>query len=57
MSDIIALFKDYNKDVMVEEVKNGEFDYVIRFPEGDKDPYYYCFHDEDVISSIIGFAG
>lgn len=46
MQDIIALFRQYNKDISVEEISNGEFDYLIRFPEGYEDSYYYCFHDE-----------
>ena len=45
MQDIIALFRQYNKDISVEEISNGEFDYLIRFPEGHEDSYY-CFHDE-----------
>lgn len=46
MQDIIALFRQYNKDISVEEISNGEFDYLICFPEGHEDSYYYCFHDE-----------
>lgn len=46
MEDIIALFQQYDQDARIEEIRNGEFDYLIRFKEGSKDPYYYCFHDE-----------
>ena len=46
MEDIIALFKQHDKNVFVEEIYNGEFDYLIRFSEENEDPYYYCFHDE-----------
>ena len=46
MEDIIALFKKHDKNVFVEEIHNGEFDYLIRFSEENEDPYYYCFHDE-----------
>ena len=46
MEDIIALFKQHDKNVFVEEIHNGEFDYLIRFSEENEDPYYYCFHDE-----------
>ena len=46
MEDIIALFKQHDKNVFVEEIHNGEFDYLIRFSEKNEDPYYYCFHDE-----------
>ena len=30
MEDIIALFKQHDKNVYVEEIHNGEFDYLIR---------------------------
>ena len=46
MEDIIALFKKHDKNVFVEEIHNGEFDYLIRFSEENEDSYYYCFHDE-----------
>ncbi len=46
IEDIIALFKEHNKDIVVEEINNGEFDYLIRFPKENEDPYYYCFHNE-----------
>ena len=46
MEDIIALFKQHDKNVFVEEIHNGEFDYLIRFSQENEDPYYYCFHDE-----------
>ena len=46
IEDIIALFKQHDKNVFVEEIHNGEFDYLIRFSEENEDPYYYCFHDE-----------
>lgn len=43
--DIIRLFHSYSERISVESVDNGEFDYVIRFLEGE-DRYYYCFKDE-----------
>ena len=46
MEDIIALFKKHDKNVFVEEIHNGEFDYLIRFSEENEDPYYYCFHED-----------
>ena len=46
MKNIIALIKNHDKNVFVEEIHNGEFDYLIRFSEENEDPYYYCFHDE-----------
>lgn len=46
MDQIQALFEEVAEGVRVERVEHGEFDYVIRFPEGHEDPYYYCFKDE-----------
>ena len=46
LNHFFALFKEHNKDIVVEEINNGEFDYLIRFPKENEDPYYYCFHDE-----------
>ena len=37
MEDIIALFKQHDKNVFVEEIHNGEFDYLIRFSEENED--------------------
>ena len=47
MEDIFALFHAQDQPVEIQEIKNGEFDYRIRFLEGD-DPYYYCFKDEEI---------
>ena len=38
MEDILALFHAQDQPVEIQEIKNGEFDYRIRFLEGD-DPY------------------
>ena len=43
---LLRYLKQYDKNVFVEEIHNGEFDYLIRFSEENEDPYYYCFHDE-----------
>lgn len=43
--EIISLFQSCPERISVESVDNGEFDYVIRFLEGE-DRYYYCFKDE-----------
>lgn len=32
--------------VICENIDNGEFDYLLRFPESVGDPYYYCFKNE-----------
>ncbi len=45
MQQVIDLFKEQENDCVIEEIKNGEFDLLIRFPDA-KDRYYYCFKDE-----------
>lgn len=47
MEDIFALFRAQEQPVEIKQIKGGEFDYRIRFLEGD-DPYYYCFKDEEI---------
>ncbi len=46
MDQIRSLFEEQSEPVIAEPVNNGEFDILIRFKEGSKDPYYYCFKDE-----------
>ena len=46
MEQIRALFDRHADGVSCENIDNGEFDYLIRFPENVGDPYYYCFKDE-----------
>ena len=46
MEEIRALFEKQPSPITVEPVNNGEFDILIRFADGAKDPYYYCFKDE-----------
>ena len=46
MEEIKALFEKQPWPVIVKPVKGDEFDLLIRFAEGAKDPYYYCFKDE-----------
>lgn len=44
--DILAVFQEEAKDIRVGDMDNGEFDFWVRFPEGNEDEYYYCFKDE-----------
>lgn len=47
MEDILSVFHSCSRQVHVEEVHNGEFDYLIYFENGQPDNYRYCFHVED----------
>lgn len=42
---MIDFFRKWDETCIVEEIKNEDFDVLIRFAER-KDPYYYCFKDE-----------
>ena len=46
MDDVIALFEAYSPCVRVDELRNGEFDFLIRFEDGKPDAFYYCITDE-----------
>ena len=45
MEDIEVLFRSHSDNIVAEPMDNGEFDWMIRFEEGE-DKYYYCFKDE-----------
>lgn len=45
LDTVIAFFKKWDKNCVVKELDNGEFDILIMFMERE-DPYYYCFKDE-----------
>lgn len=45
MEDIEVLFRSHSDKIVAEPMDNGEFDWMIRFEEGE-DKYYYCFKDE-----------
>lgn len=45
LADITAFFRKWDKDCVVKDINNGEFDILITFTTRD-DPYYYCFKDE-----------
>lgn len=46
IADVIALFEEYSTCVKIDELHNGEFDYLLRFEDGKPDAFYYCITDE-----------
>lgn len=48
IDDIIAVFRQYSDDVVVEQVDNDEFDYLIYFADGQPDEFWYCIDTEDL---------
>ena len=46
MKDIIEFFNDSYDGVIIEYIKDGEFDVLIKFVDKADDRYYYCFKDE-----------
>lgn len=40
--DILSIFMEFSDNVYVEEIKNGEFDYLIYFKNQIPDSFYYC---------------
>lgn len=48
MQEIRELFYEHSSNVECQKIKNGEFDWMLRFTEDEEDPYYYCFKDEGI---------
>ena len=46
IEDVAALFEAHSSCVRVEELHNGEFDYLLRFEDEKPDAFYYCITDE-----------
>lgn len=46
LEDVTNVFKKYSPKIKVEEINNGEFDYMICFEEGNPDKYKYCIKFE-----------
>lgn len=44
--DVLELFRKQSEEIRVGDMDNGEFDFWVRFQEGNEDAYYYCFKDE-----------
>ena len=45
-AELLAVFNRYGDRVHVEELHNGEFDWLISFEDGQPDAYRYCIADE-----------
>lgn len=41
-NDILSIFKEFSNELYIEEIKNGEFDYLIYFKNKLPDAFYYC---------------
>lgn len=47
IEEICKAFAQFNGNYVCEEMKPGtDFDYVLYFPEGEPDAWYYCIHME-----------
>lgn len=46
IEDMIALFRQYSKQVHVEKMSHGEFDYLLYFEDGVPDDFRYCITEE-----------
>lgn len=49
VEDVLAVFRKYSDNVVVEEKHNGEFDYLVYFADGVPDEYFYCIALEEEI--------
>ena len=47
LDTVISFFKEWDKNCVIKEVNNDEFDILITFTDRD-DPYYYFFKDEEL---------
>lgn len=45
---VVELFKQYSDNVVVQELDNGEFDYLIYFADGKPDEFWYCIDTDDL---------
>ena len=47
IEEICRAFAQFNENYVCEEMQPGtDFDYVLYFPEGKPDAWYYCIHME-----------
>lgn len=47
IEDVRQVFADFSSDYVCEKMPEGtDFDYVLYFPKGDVDSYYYCVKEE-----------
>lgn len=47
VDEALKVFRRYSDRVHVEQVNNGEFDYVVYFEDGKPDDYRYCLSVEE----------
>lgn len=53
IEDVIAVFRKYSGNIVIEEKHNGEFDYLIYFEDRVPDEYFYCIALEEEIDGHI----
>lgn len=46
IDDIVRVFQKYSNHVHFQKVKNGDFDYLLYFIDGEPDSFRYCITDE-----------
>ena len=46
IDQVFEIFHKYSKDVIIENIDNGEFDYLVYFKDGKPDEFRYCLKDE-----------
>ena len=46
LEELLAVFRRYSDDVIMQPLHNGEFDYLIYFAGGKPDAYRYCIAEE-----------
>ena len=47
LDEIVGVFRSYSDDVAFSDSDNGEYQYLIYFPDGTPDDYRYCIAVED----------
>ena len=45
---VVDVFKKYSDNVVVKQVNNDDFDYLIYFENGDIDDFWYCIDTDDL---------
>lgn len=56
LEDIVAVFGQYSKNVMVKEIEDEEFDFLIYFIDGKPNDYMYCIKFEGCHASYHRFT-
>ncbi|MBR6996043.1 MAG: DUF3877 family protein [Ruminococcus sp.] len=50
---LMELFRSASSDVVIKEINNEEFRYLVYFPDNIPDEYYYCISEEEEIDGSI----